>query len=61
MEEKVWKLIRITIKLIIYVGQGLFENKVLHCHVCIVLLPNPPIAIVKSRMPNFPKTLLLVS
>ena len=50
MEEKVWKLIRITTKLIIYVGQGLFENKVLHCHVCIVLLPNPPIAIV--QLPN---------
>ena len=47
--EKVWKLIRITIKLI-YVGQGLRENKVLHRHVCIVFLPNPPTAILE--LPN---------
>ena len=47
--EKVWKLIRITIKLI-YVGQGLRENKVLRRHVCIVFLPNPPTAILE--LPN---------
>ena len=41
----VWKLIRIT--LIIYVGQPLCKNIVFHCHVCIVLWPSPPIAILK--------------
>ena len=39
----VWKLIRITMQLIIYVGQGLCKNKVLHRCVCIVFWPNPPI------------------
>ena len=34
-----------------YVGQGLCENKVLHRHVCIVFLPNLPIAILES--PNY--------
>ena len=34
----------------IYVGQSLCENKVLHRHVCIVFLPNPPIAILE--LPN---------
>ena len=43
----VWKLIRITIQPIIYVGQRLFKNMVLHRHVCIVFLPNPPIGILK--------------
>ena len=32
------------------VALGLCENKVLHRHVCIVLLPNPPIAILE--LPN---------
>ena len=65
----VWKLIRITISLIIDVSQHLFIN--MFRHMCIVFLPNPPIAI--SNLPycsshgltdmigNFPKTLLLVS
>ena len=43
----VWKLIRITILLIIYVGQRLFKNMVLHRHVCIVFLPNSPIGVRK--------------
>jgi hypothetical protein len=34
-----------VIKFIIFVGQRLFINLVLHRHVCIVFLPNPPIAI----------------
>ena len=42
-----WKLIGITIYLIIYVGQRLCKNMVLHRHVCIVFLPNPPIAILE--------------
>jgi hypothetical protein len=37
-------------KLIIYVSQRLFINLVLHRHVCIVFLPNPPIAI--SNLPR---------
>ena len=32
-------------ELIICVGQGLCENKVLHRHLCIVFLPNRPIVI----------------
>ena len=43
----VWKLIRITILLITNVGQRLFKNMVLHPHVCIVFLPNPPIGVRK--------------
>ena len=43
----VWKDIRITIYLIIYVGQRLCKNMIPHRHVCIVLLPNPPIAILE--------------
>ena len=49
MEKMVWKLIRLRIYLI-FVDQGLCENKVLHRHVCIVFLPNPPIAILE--LPN---------
>ena len=56
MEEKVWKLIRITISVKvsilvfnINIGHGLYENKVLH-NVCIVFLPNPPTAILE--LPN---------
>ena len=44
----VWKLIRITIELIIYVGQGLYKDIGLCRHVCIVFWPNPPIAILES-------------
>ena len=36
--------------IIIYVGQGLCKNKVLHRHVCIAFLPNPPIVILE--LPN---------
>ena len=50
IEKVVWKLTKITIELIIYVGQGLCKNKVLHRHVCIVFLPSPPIAI--PELPN---------
>ena len=46
----VWKLIRITILLIIYVSQRLCKSKVLHRHVYIVFLPNLPIAILE--LPN---------
>ena len=61
------KLIRNTLELIIYVGQSLCQNKVLHRHVCIVFLRSPLITILK--LPNcfshewltFSKTLLLVS
>ena len=45
----VMKLIGITIQLVINVGQRLFINLVLHRHLCIEFLPNPPIAI--SRFP----------
>ena len=38
------------VRIIIYVGQGLCEYKVLHRHVCIVFLPIPPIAILE--LPN---------
>jgi hypothetical protein len=58
------KLIRITIQLIIDVGQRLFINLVLHRRMCIVPLPTPPIQftlLFESRIGNFPKTLLLVS
>ena len=43
------EIFRITI-LIVYVGQGLCKYKVLHRHVCIVFLPNPPIVILE--LPN---------
>ena len=33
IQKMVWKLIRITMKLIIYVGQRLWKNMVLHRHV----------------------------
>jgi hypothetical protein len=60
------KLIRITIELLICVSQRLFINMVLHRHVCIVFLPNPPMQFPVSllfelRIGDFPKTLLLVS
>ena len=53
LEEKVCKLSRITIitvYLIIYVGQGLCENTVVHLDVSFVFLRNPPIAILE--LPN---------
>ena len=54
-----------TIDLIIYVGQRLSKNRVLYRHVCIVFLPNPPIAILElphcSSRAWLTKTLLLVS
>ena len=45
----VWKL-RVRMYLVIYVGQPLCNNIVLHRHVCIVFLPNPAIAILE--LPN---------
>jgi hypothetical protein len=41
----VWKLIRITIQLIIYVSQRLCKKMVRRRHDSIVFLSNPPIAI----------------
>ena len=45
-----WKLIRITMLLIIYVPQRSGKNTIFHRHVCIVFWPNPPVAILK--LPN---------
>jgi hypothetical protein len=54
----VWKRIRITMQLIIYVGQRLFINMVLHRHVCIVFLPISNLPKIFLHHPSFEITSL---